>query len=420
MSRRQQIITGIDLGSQSIKVAVGQVYEGESSASSKRPTEEDLHIIGLDEGPSEGISKGIIINIEDTISSITACVEKVEKAIGLPLEYAYVGISGSHVISQESRGVVAISRPEGEIKEEDVGRVLEAAKTVATPANYEILHILPRSYSVDNQPGIIDPVGMTGIRLEVEAQIILGLSNQIKSLTKSFSRVGVGIDELVFTSLATSEAVLDKRQKELGVLVVNLGDTTTSIAVFEEGNVLTAKVLPIGARHITSDIAIGLRIPIDLAEAIKLNFGTSLPNKVNRSEKISFRDLSEVEEGVALRKEMAKIVEARCEEIFKIIDDELGAINRRGKLPAGVVLTGAGARLDGLVETAKKVFKIPASIGTPQGFVSEINKAFDVGYSTAIGLVLWGKREMGSGEKSINFVSNLGSKTKNWLKSLFP
>lgn len=402
------IIAGIDLGSGAIRIAVGQVREGG-----------DLRIIGLAEGVSEGINKGVITNIEDTVSTISACVEKAEKLIGMPIEHAYVGISGSHIISQESRGVVAISKADGEIKTEDVARVLDASKAVATPANYEILHVLPRSFSVDNQPGIMDPVGMTGVRLEVDAQIILGLSNQIKNLTRAFYRVGISIHDLVFSALSTAQSVLDKRQRELGVVVINLGSTTTSIAVFEEGDVLTAKVLPIGSRHITSDIAIGLRIHMDLAEAVKLEYGTSLPGKINKSEKINFKDLDEKEDGVVSRKEIAKIIEARCEEIFKFVDNELKKIDRSGKLPAGAVLTGAGSKLNGLAQTARDELRIPTSYGAPQGFTSGINKAFDTSFSTSVGLVLWGKTPPRV-KTGFSSVASMGSKLKNLLKNLLP
>ncbi|MDD4996018.1 MAG: cell division protein FtsA [Patescibacteria group bacterium] len=405
---RLPIITGIDLGSSTIRIAVGEI----------RP-EGDLHITGLGEGPSEGISKGVVTSIEDTVSSISACVEQVERMTGNSIETAYIGISGSHIISQESRGVVAISGADGEIKHEDVERVLEAAEKVATPANYEIIHVLPRNFSVDNQVGIIDPVGMTGVRLEVEAQIILGLANQIKNLNKCLYRVGIDAKEIVFTALSTAEAVLNKRQKDLGVLVLNIGSTTTSFAVFEEGDVLTAKVLPIGARHITNDIAIGLRIPVDLAEIIKINYGTSLIEKASKNKIINFKDLDEKESGTVSQKEVAKIIEARCEEIFKMTDKELIHVDRNGKLPAGVVLTGAGAKLDGLTETAKKIFKMPASLGVPQGFVSGINKAFDPSFSTAVGLVLWGQKSVGKNSKFISKLK-IGSKIKKIFKNLMP
>ncbi len=402
---RQSIITGIDLGSSTIRIAVGQI----------RP-EGDLHIIGLGEGSSDGINKGVITSIEDTVSSISACTEKVERMIGQNIEDVCIGISGTHIISQESRGVVAVSGADGDIKREDVERVLEAAEKVATPPNYEIIHVLPRSFSVDKQVGILDPVGMTGVRLEVEAQIILGLSNQIKNLNKCFHRVGIDVNKTVFTVLATAEAVLDKQQKELGAVIVNIGSATTSFAVFEEGDVLTAKVLPIGARHITNDLAIGLRVPVELAELIKINYGTSLPEKAGRNKIINFKDLSEKEEGTVSQKKVAQIIEARCEEIFKMVDKELAEIGRKSKLPAGVILTGAGAKLDGLVETAKKVFKTPASLGSPQGFMSGINKAFDPSFSTAVGLVLWGKSENKQEFSRLSFSSR---KTKDFIKKIF-
>jgi len=402
----KEIIAGIDLGSKSIKIAVGQEVAGE------------LNIIGLAEEPSEGISKGMIISIEDTISSLSSCLEKIDKMISMQIEHAYIGISGSHIISQESKGVIAISRADGEIKDDDVRRVLEAAQTVVTPPNYEFIHSIPRSFTVDNQPGILDPIGMTGVRLEVESQIILGLSNQIKNLTKCFYRVGVNIDDKILSVLAASETVLSRRQRDFGVAVINLGHTTTSVVVFEEGDILLAKVLPIGARHITGDISLGLKIPLDLAEAIKLRYGTTLPDKVDKHEQINLKDLDENEEGLVSRKEVAKIIEARCEEIFEIVDKELMTVARSGKLPAGVVLIGGGSKLDGLVETAKSVFKTPASIGVSQGFTSGINKSYDPMFSTAVGLVLYGPK---SSIKNTKVLKNeTFSKVKKMFKNLMP
>ncbi len=409
---RQPIITGIDLGSSTVRIAVGKIGpEGE------------VQIIGLGEGPSIGIIKGVVTNLEDTVSSISACVEQVEKMTGNSIESAYIGISGINIISQESRGLISISRPDGEIRQEDVERVLDAAQTVAKPPNYNIIHVLPRSYSVDSQIGIMDPVGMTGVRLDVDAQIILGLTNQMKNLDKCLYRVGIAVDGMIFIILAIAEAVLSKKQKDLGVVLVNLGSTTTSFAVYEENDVITAKILPIGSRHITNDLAIGLRIPVEVAELLKINYGTSLPERSSRNKLINLKDINEKEQGTVSQKEVATIIEARCEEIFRMIDKELGNINRRGKLPAGVVLTGAGAKLDGLVETAKKIFKIPASIGIPQGFVSGVDKAFDPSFSTAVGLVLWGV----GGDKQIQLSGPMkfstrgaGQKIKSWFKNFLP
>ncbi len=365
----QAIITGLDLGSGSIRIAVGTL-----------DLNGDLKIIGVAEGSSEGISKGII----------SACLERAERIIGVSLERVLVGISGAHIISQETKGVVAVSRADGEIKEDDVRRVLEAAQTIATPPNYEIIHIIPRFFTVDNQPSIKDPLGMTGVRLEVDAQIILGLSSQIKNLRKCLYRVGLVDEQLVFAPIACAEAVLNKRQKELGAAVVNLGNTTTSFTVFEEGDVLTAKVLPIGSRHITSDIAIGLRIPLDLAEAVKLNYGSSSPETIKKHEQINLKELNSQENVVVSRKEVAKIIEARCEEVFRLVDKELQTIDRSGKLPAGVVLTGAGVKLPGIIEVAKSIFRLPVSLGRPNNIKAVVDKANDPGFSTAVGLVIWG------------------------------
>ncbi len=377
--KNNNLITGLDIGSGAIRIAVGQTQE-----------DGGLQIIGLSEGRSEGLAKGIITDIEDTVSSISSCWEQAEKSVGTILNHAFVGISGTHIISQESKGVIAISRADGEIKQADVDRVLEGAQTVATPPNYEILHIIPRSFTVDNQPDIKDPIGMTGVRLEVDAQIILGLGSQIKNLRKCLHRVGINEDELVFTPLATAEAVLNKRQKELGVAVVNIGSTTTCLTVFEEGDILTAKVLPIGSRHITSDVAIGLRISLDLAEAVKLNHGAAIFKPSHKNDTINLRELNSSEEGVISKKDLVEIIEARCEEIFKLIDKELMVIDRSAKLPAGVVLTGSGAKLAGLPELAKKVFRLPSSLGIPSGFNSVMQKAYDPSFATATGLLLWG------------------------------
>lgn len=406
---KENIITSLDIGSGTIRLAVGQIQSNNQ-----------LNVISLVESLSEGVSKGIITNIEDTVSSISQCLEKAEKDIGLPINHAYVGISGTHIISQDARAVIAVSRADGDIRLDDVNRVLEAAKTVAIPPNYESIHIIPRYFTVDNQPNIKDPVGMTGVRLEVEAQIILGLISQIKNLRKCLYRVGLTDDELVFTPLATAEAVLNKRQKELGVAVVNLGDTTTSLAVFEEGDILTAKVLPIGSRHITSDIAIGLRISMNLAELIKLNFGSALPSKINKHEIINLRDLDKNEEGTIYRRQIAEIIDARCEEIFKMIDQELKTIDRSGKLPAGVVLTGAGVKLEGLIESGKRYLKLPVSLGIPTGFTTVLDKANDPSFATAIGLLLWGKQTKRIAKKGLSLLPPKIEWIKKIFKSLLP
>jgi cell division protein FtsA len=411
----QELIAGLDIGSTAIRLVVGQNVGDQ----------EKIHIIGAAEVPAEGISKGIISSIEDAVSSISACLERAERMVGAPIESAWVGISGSHIISQESRGVVAVARSDGEISEDDIDRAIEAARTVATPPNYEILHVIPKSFVVDGQSGIKDPLGMTGVRLEVDTQIIQGLTSQVKNLTKAVYRTDIRhIEDLVLSVLATSEAVLTNRQKELGVAVINIGGSTTSLAVFEEGDILHTAVLPVGSDHITSDIAIGLRIPIDTAEKIKLECGVALADGIGRRDEIDIGELEGKESNFVSKKYIAEIIEARVEEIFDKIDSELKKIDRSGKLPAGVVLTGGGAKLNGLVEAAKTRLRLPATISKPSIITSAIDKVNDPAFSTAVGLVIWGSQLQGQRQKKgfgqllggISAITGIIGSPKKWFK----
>lgn len=410
---KDELLTGVDVGSSAIRVVVGQ----------RLANEDRIHVLGAAEQPAEGISKGAVSSIEDAVSSISAALEAVERMTGTPVERATVGLNGTHVTSQESHGVVAVAKADGEIREEDVERVIEAAQAVATPPNYEILHVVPRTFTVDNQRGIKDPVGMTGIRLEVDAQVILGLTGQVKNLTKCIYRTSVDIEDLVLSVLACAESVLTKRQRELGVALVNIGATTTSLAVFEEGDVLHVRVLPVGAGHVTNDIAIGLRTSIDLAERIKLEYGTALPGEVGKRDDINLAELGG-DEGMVSRKHVAEIIEARMEEIFALVEKELHTIDRAGLLPAGIVLTGGGAKLPGLVELAKQNFRLPAAVGVPQDLWTAIDKVNDPTFTTALGLLSWAARSAGDKRgfrmPNLSSVSEVSGKLKRWVRGFLP
>lgn len=400
MPQRSDIITGLDIGSTSIRLAIGEFLEGQQPG---------VHIIGVSDSSSNGITRGVITSMEDAVSSITACLDKAERMVGVPIEKVWVGISGSHIISQESRGVIAVSKPSGEITESDIERAIEAARTVATPPNYEILHVIPKSFTVDGQSGIRDPRGMTGIRLEVDSQIIQGLSSQIKNITKAIYRTHLEIEDLVMSILATSEAVLTPRQKQLGCVVINIGGSTTSLAVFEEGDVLHTAILPIGSDHITSDIAIGLRVNIDIAEKIKLEYGSAFSKNISKRDEINVGEFGGTESTYVSRRYIAEIIEARVEEIFSRIDAELKKIDRSGMLPAGAILTGSGSKLADMVEVAKTCLRLPASLGYPIGVSSAIDKMNDPSYSTAVGLVLWGLQLNNSKNAPLNgFFSGIG------------
>ena len=412
----EEIYVGLDVGSCAVRVAVGKMVP---TADGK----EQIHIVGAVEVPSSGINKGTVTNLEDAVSSVSRAIEQAERITGLPLNRAWVGISGSHIISQESRGVIGVGRTDGEIREEDVERSIEAARTVATPTNYEIIHVIPKSFIVDGQRGVKDPVGMNGIRLEVDALIIQGLGSQIKNLTKAVYRTGLDIEDLVFSILATAEAVVSERQKELGVCVVNIGASTTSLVIYEEGDILHTAVMPIGSDHITSDLAIGLRTSIDVAEQVKLRYATCLPEEISKKDEINLAELGAPEDEIVGRRFIADITEARVLEIFEHVDRELQKVDRSGMLPAGVILTGSGAKLTGMLEAAKETLRLPIGLGTPIGVSSVIDRINDPGMSTAIGLVLWGRHIRGaSSQKGFGKVmEKFGGfeKVGNGLKKLF-
>ncbi|MDG1950717.1 MAG: cell division protein FtsA, partial [bacterium] len=293
---------------------------------------------------------------------------------------------------------------------------------------YEIIHVIPKSFTVDGQRGVKDPVGMNGIRLEVDAIIIQGLGSQIKNLTKAIYRTGMDIEDLVFGVLATAEAVVSERQKELGVCVVNIGAATTNVVVYEEGDVLHTAVLPIGSDHVTSDIAIGLRTSIEVAEQVKLHYSTCIPDEVSKKEEVNLGELGAPEEEIVGRRFVADITEARVQEIFEHVDRELKKIDRSGMLPAGVILTGGGSKLSGMMEAAKSYLRLPVSLGTPIGVTSVIDRVNDPSMSTAIGLVLWGRHIRGAGGAGgfgdvfsrLGNVENITSGLKKIFQSLKP
>jgi cell division protein FtsA len=416
---REDLLVGLDIGSTQIRLVAAQ-----------RKTDE-LHIIGAVESPSQGISRGVINSIEDATSSISRCLEKAERLIGLPVVSAWVGISGAYIKAEKSKGVVAVARSDGEVTEEDVNRTIEAARALSVPPNYEILHVIPTRYSVDNQTDIKDPVGMFGVRLEAETLIIQGLSAQIKNFTKAIYRTELNIEDLVLSNLAAAEAVLTSKQKDLGTILINIGSSTTALSVFEEGELLHTAVLPLGSEHITADIAIGLRCPITLAERIKVGYGSAAPKDITKKDEIDISQLLAEEElgddeAVISKKYVSEIIEARVEEIMEKVDDELKKIERSGMLPAGAVFIGGGAKLPGIVEVAKRKLRIPASLGTNRSSVLIIDKVNDAAFLTALGLVLWGDQmsekrtgswgKLGGSRAVFKTVGKIGE----WFKKLKP
>ena len=412
---KETIIVGLDVGTCFIRTAVAKIRADQSKP----------QIIGIGQAPSFGLRKGVVVDIEEAVKSIGQSVQEAERSSGVSIERVIVSLSGNHITSKPSKGVIAVSRADGEISKEDTDRVIDSALAISVSQNREVVHNVPRSFSVDDQIGIKDPIGMNGLRLEVDTLIIEGSSPFIKNLSKCISEAGLEIEGMVLSPLAASRAALSKRQKELGVLALDLGGGTVGLTVFEEGEILHSCVLPVGSSHITSDIAIGLRSGIDLAEKVKLEYGSALVSEINKKDMIDLSKLGLEEKGIVPRIEVVGIIEARLSEILELTNKELKKIDRQGLLPAGVVLLGGGAKIQGLVDLTKETLKLPVQVGFPlelEGIVDEIN---DPAYATVIGLILWSLDKNNDSDRggislpkfSVN--STVG-KIKNWMRGFLP
>lgn len=379
----QNLLVGLDIGSQAVRLAVGNLILHKKGLS-------EIQILGCVETPSEGINKGIITNIEDVVSSISSCLELAEHITGNPIESVFVGVPGAQIIVQNSRGYAVVSKADNEITESDKWRAIESSKSVATPLNYEVLHVTPRSFMVDGQNGIKEPVGMTGVRLEVDTKILLGQSSQIKNLTRAVYRTGIDIDGMILSLIAAADTVLGQKQKELGVALINIGATTTSLIVYEDGELLHLAVIPIGGMHITNDLAVGLRNHVDVVEKLKVEYGNCTSESLSGKGEYDLFEFGSLEHDKIKEKEMAMIIAARVEEIMFLIDKELKKIGKSGMLPAGAVFIGGTSKLPGILEISRKYLRLPASLGLPHGLISATDKINDPSYATAISLVKWG------------------------------
>ncbi len=412
---KERVISSIDIGSSKIRIIVAVV---DTSEGGQIPS-----VIGVGLSPSLGMRKGHVIDIEETIHNIISALEDAERMAGVPINHVFVGMSGAHIEAFDSRGVIAISG--SEITIEDISRVLEAAQAVSIPSNRRILHIEPKTYAVDEQRGIKNPVGMTGIRLEVEAHIVTGQIQHVKNLEKCIDQAGIDIDSFVPSTIAIAEAVLSKRQKELGVVTIDIGAGSTSVAVFEEGTILHSVCLPIGGENVTNDIAIGLRTSIDTAEKIKIEFGSVLPAEISEREMIDLSTISKMDTQTISKKYMAEIMQARYYEIFSLVKDELKRIGRDGLLPAGALLTGSASKAAGVLDISREVLGLPVQMGFPIDIGGVIEKVDDPAYATALGTLLWGVRE-GSRLSSSSFaMSSVDFKRAfaqvgSWVKNLLP
>ncbi|MCX6784607.1 MAG: cell division protein FtsA [Candidatus Komeilibacteria bacterium] len=410
------VVSGIDLGSGFIRAVMLQSL----------PSGE-WQLIGAAEEPSQGIVRGTIANIDETVSAVSACLERLERMSSVPVTAAAIGIGNLGIVLQQSSGVVAVAKADRVIGEADVDRAFEAARSVAIQQpNLEMLVTVPFYYNVDQQTHIKDPIGLNGIRLEAVAKVILCPSAQIRNVARVMARSGVEvIDQPVFSPLAAAEAVLTSKQKELGVGLVNVGYSTTSVAVYEEGDLLQALVLPVGSSNITNDIAIALRTSLEAAEAIKMTYGQADLAKVNKRDEFDLSKFSdqEAERTFIPIRQVAEVVSARVEEMLVMVDKELKKINRSGMLPAGLVFIGGGSKLPGFIEMAKEKMRLPCFLGAPAFDTSMIDKVSDPQFIPALGLALWAIRQGGDvrgSSNSANSLSSFASKLKNLIKPLLP
>jgi cell division protein FtsA len=373
---KSKLIAAIDIGSSKVATLLAQFREEEP---------EKLHIIGAAAAVSRGVRKGQIVNIEEAVAAITESVEAAERMGGYNISKAWVSLDGAHVGSVNSQGVVAVSQPHGEVSMEDVKRVMEAARAISLPSSSEIVHVVARSFTVDGQEGVRDPIGMTGVRLEVDTHIITGSTTALKNMSKCVSEVGCDVEGLIFGGLAASEAVLSDTEKELGVVLVDIGGGTTDIAIFVEGALAYSSVLPVGAKNVTNDLAIGLRISLESAEKIKLFLGR---HKEKEDElDLSSLELPEEMKTVSYKTLVEGIIRPRLNELFQAIAGEIRKSTLAGLTPSGLVLTGGGALTVGMVDSAKRTLSMPVRIGFPTGISGLIDDIESPAFATSVGLL---------------------------------
>ncbi len=409
MSRGENYVVGLDIGTTKICALVGV------------PGPEGVDVIGFGTYPSHGLRKGVVVNIEATVDSIKRAVAEAELMAGCEIQSAFVGIAGGHIKGMNSHGVVALKSRE--VTEDDIRRVIDAAKAVAIPMDREVIHILPQEFIVDGQDGIKDPRGMSGVRLEVKVHIVTGAVTSAQNLIKCVNKAGLTVDDIVLQQLASSEAVLSPEEKELGVALVDIGGGTTDLAIFHRGSIKHTAVISLAGDHITGDIAIGLRTPIEEAEKLKLKHGCALTSMASAEEMVEVAPVGEGQRPrVVSRQILAEIIEPRVEEILGLVEEEIERAGFRRMIPSGVVLTGGTALMEGMVELATQIFDLPVRRGYPKGIGGLVDIVRTPQYATAVGLVLYGSRKGKRADfkpHEENIFDKVSRRMKEWLRDMF-
>jgi len=415
-SHKKDFVVGLDIGTTKICCIVGEIVEAGPS-----PV---IDIIGIGTSPSNGLRKGVVINIDSTVESISKAVEEAELMAGVEISSVYTGIAGGHIKSFNSTGIVAIK--DKEIHENDVQRVIDAAKAVAIPLDREVIHIIPQEYVIDEQDGIRDPIGMNGVRLEAKVHIVTGAVSSAQNIVKCANKAGLNVGEICLEPIASSEAVLSQDEKDLGVVLVDIGGGTSDIAIFKEGAVVHTGVLAIGGNHITNDISVGLRTPIAEAEKIKIQYGCALASLVSPDDTIEVPGVGGRKPRILSRRLLAEIIEPRVEEMFKLIHTEIQKSGFADILSGGVVITGGSTLLEGMPELAEYVFEMPVKRGIPSGIGGLRDVVNSPKFATGVGLLKFGARNYGKGLgrnrftiRDKNIYDKVRGSMRSWIRELF-
>lgn len=408
MARKDNLVVGLDVGTTKVCAIVGEM------------THDGIDIIGIGSHPSRGLRKGVVVNIEATVESIKKAVEEAELMAGCDIASVYAGIAGGHIKGINSHGIVAVKNKE--VSENDIMRVIDAAQAVAIPLDREVIHVIPQEFIVDEQDGIKEPLGMSGVRLEAKVHIISAAVTSAQNIVKCANRCGLNVNDIVLEPLASSEATLTSDEKELGVVLVDIGGGTTDIVIFSEGSIVYTSVLTIGGNHITNDIAVGLRTPAIEAEKIKQKYGCALSSLVHQDETIEVPSVGGRKARVLSRQILAEIIEPRVEEIFSLVRQEVIRSGYEEMIASGMVITGGSTILSGMTEIAEQVSDFPVRRGVPTGIGGLVDVVKSPMYSTGVGLVIIGSKSLQGSQFRIRddgVYHKVKERMKNWIGEIF-
>jgi cell division protein FtsA len=406
---RRGTVAGLDIGTTKVCAIVSEVDE-----------DGEVHVIGAGIAASSGMRRGVVVDLDSTAKAVQQAVEHAERMAGVRITSALVAVSGEHITSSDSRGVVAVARGDHEIGDADVARVIDAARMAALPASdREIIHMLPRDFVVDGQDGVKRPVGMYGTRLEVEAHIVTGVATQLANTAKAVQKAGLELDEMILEPLASAQAVSTQSERDLGVVIADIGGGTTSLAIFANGGLCHMAILPVAGAHLTNDIAVGMRTPMAEAEKLKVRWGAATPAAVSDTEMIEVFNVGGRQPRVLPRRVLAEFIEPRLDEILSLVQEQVRRSGYMHRVPAGIVVTGGTAMLEGLVEYAEARLGLPARLGAPDQLAGLVEAVRSPAYSTGVGLTLYGARaRTKAGVAHRNGTLSFWDRTRAWFRDL--